>query len=268
MNTRDPPVRQRRGAARGRAPRSIAITSCSSSVEPRVAQTKPVPPLPGLRPASHAVQAVPRLSPRRSSTCERRATRSTRRRGAAAGPRPCPTTRPIGAPGVDGAARSSRTSRRSASGSSSRLELRHRATRSRHRRGKSAMSPQGWHEDYPDPSDFLEPRFATRSIGDEDGRTTPSIRIPRVDALLARAKRETDRATSGGASTRRSSGSSATTRRGRSSTRTALPGAAAVRARLPCARGWATDVVPLWLDRAAGPSRRTRRRSRGSSWVA
>jgi ABC-type transport system substrate-binding protein len=61
-----------------------------------------------------------------------------------------------------------------------------------HRRGKSPMSPQGWQEDFPDPSNFLEGRFASASIGDDDGLNYSFYSNPRVDELLARAKREPD----------------------------------------------------------------------------
>jgi ABC-type transport system substrate-binding protein len=61
-----------------------------------------------------------------------------------------------------------------------------------HRRGKSAMSTQGWTEDYPDPSDFLEPLFGSKAIGDEDTTNYSFYANPTLDALLSRAQREAD----------------------------------------------------------------------------
>jgi peptide/nickel transport system substrate-binding protein len=57
-----------------------------------------------------------------------------------------------------------------------------------HRRGKSAMSLQGVQEGYPDPSDFLDGRFATKSIDDEDGSNYAFYSNPHVDQLLERAR--------------------------------------------------------------------------------
>ena len=119
-----------------------------------------------------------------------------------------------------------------------------------HRRGKSAMSPQGWHADFPDPSNFLESRFATRSIGDEDGLNYAFYSNSRVDALLERAKREEDGA--------------ARTRLYAEVERILCdeaPWAFEYSVRFyqvsqPYVRGhathavWTTDVLPLWLDRA------------------
>jgi ABC-type transport system substrate-binding protein len=63
------------------------------------------------------------------------------------------------------------------------------------RRGKSAMSPQGWQADFPDPSDFLDSLFATGSIRDESATNYAFYSNPTVDADIARARGERDRAT-------------------------------------------------------------------------
>ncbi len=61
-----------------------------------------------------------------------------------------------------------------------------------HRRGgRSPMSPQGWHADFFDPSNYLEP-FTTKSIGDQDGLNYAFYSNPKVDALLERARRLPD----------------------------------------------------------------------------
>ena len=112
------------------------------------------------------------------------------------------------------------------------------------------MSPQGWQEDFPDPSDFLEPRFATESIADEDGSNYAFYSNAHVDALLARAKRELDGAER--------------TRLYAEVERILCDEAPWAfeysfrfyRVRQPYVRGfqthavWTTDVVPIWLDRA------------------
>jgi ABC-type transport system substrate-binding protein len=61
-----------------------------------------------------------------------------------------------------------------------------------HRRGKAAMTQYGWQQDYPDPSDFLDPLFHSRAINDEDTNNLAFYKNPRLDALLDRAKRELD----------------------------------------------------------------------------
>jgi ABC-type transport system substrate-binding protein len=118
-----------------------------------------------------------------------------------------------------------------------------------HRRGKSAISPQGWRQAFPDPSDFLEPRFATRSIADEDGSNYSFYSNPRVDSLLDLAKHEPDAAER--------------TRLYAEVERTLCDEAPWAfefsfrwyQVRQPYVRGygpgaaWASDVLPLWLDR-------------------
>jgi ABC-type transport system substrate-binding protein len=61
------------------------------------------------------------------------------------------------------------------------------------RRGKSAMSPQGWQANFPDPSDFLDSLFATGSIRDESATNYAFYSNPTVDDDLARAHGERDR---------------------------------------------------------------------------
>ena len=63
-----------------------------------------------------------------------------------------------------------------------------------HQRRKAPISPQGWTQDFPDPSDFLEPLFASRSIADESSSNAAFYSTPSLDALLTRARRESDAA--------------------------------------------------------------------------
>jgi ABC-type transport system substrate-binding protein len=63
------------------------------------------------------------------------------------------------------------------------------------RRGRVALSPQGWQADFPDPSDFFEALFHSRSIADEDSNNTSFYRNPRLDEILDRAHSELDTAT-------------------------------------------------------------------------
>lgn len=60
------------------------------------------------------------------------------------------------------------------------------------RRGRVALSPQGWQADYPDPSDFFEALFHSKSVADEDSNNTSFYKNPRVDELLDRAHSELD----------------------------------------------------------------------------
>jgi ABC-type transport system substrate-binding protein len=128
-----------------------------------------------------------------------------------------------------------------------------------HRRGKSAMSPQGWHADFPDPSNFLESRFATKSIGDEDGLNYAFYSNAQVDSLLERAKHEPE--------------GPERTRLYAEVERTLCDEAPwafeyAVRffqVRQPYVRGqashavWTTDALPLWLDRSRDGQAQARR---------
>ena len=56
----------------------------------------------------------------------------------------------------------------------------------------AAMSLGNWAMDYPDPSSFFEPLFTTSSIGAESTFNTAFYSNPRVDDLVARARRELD----------------------------------------------------------------------------
>ena len=60
------------------------------------------------------------------------------------------------------------------------------------RRGKAAMSPQGWAEDFPDPSDFLEPLFTRASIADENATNSAFWSNERLESLLAKARESID----------------------------------------------------------------------------
>jgi ABC-type transport system substrate-binding protein len=57
-----------------------------------------------------------------------------------------------------------------------------------HRRGRVAMSPQGWTYDIPDPSNAFEGLFSSASIADDDGSNVSFYRSDRLDALLAQAR--------------------------------------------------------------------------------
>jgi ABC-type transport system substrate-binding protein len=61
-----------------------------------------------------------------------------------------------------------------------------------HRRGASQMSAQSWLEDFPDPSDFLEPLFARKSISDEDSMNAAFYSNAALDEILVAARRERD----------------------------------------------------------------------------
>lgn len=50
----------------------------------------------------------------------------------------------------------------------------------------------GWNIDYPDPSDFLEPIFSSKSIMEEESQNHAFYRNPKLDALLERAHDELD----------------------------------------------------------------------------
>lgn len=61
------------------------------------------------------------------------------------------------------------------------------------RRGAVAMSFSGWSQDYPDPANFVETLFHSRNIQQENSVNQSFYRNPRLDALLDRARIETDR---------------------------------------------------------------------------
>lgn len=59
------------------------------------------------------------------------------------------------------------------------------------RRKTVAFGADGWSADFPDPSDFFEPLFATRAISEEESQNRAFYSNPRLDALLDDARRET-----------------------------------------------------------------------------
>jgi ABC-type transport system substrate-binding protein len=60
------------------------------------------------------------------------------------------------------------------------------------RRGKTALSPQGWKQDYPDASDFFEPLFGSKAVNDDDSNNTAFYKNPTLDAILEQAHKELD----------------------------------------------------------------------------
>lgn len=59
-----------------------------------------------------------------------------------------------------------------------------------HRRDSVPMSPQGWQQEFPDPSNFLDPLYHSRTLADEDSNNTAFYKNPEVDRLLDSARRE------------------------------------------------------------------------------
>lgn len=64
----------------------------------------------------------------------------------------------------------------------------------RGRRRETAFGPGFWQADYPEAASFLEPLFSSKSISNEDANNWSFYSNPRVDDLVARAKRELDEA--------------------------------------------------------------------------
>ena len=62
------------------------------------------------------------------------------------------------------------------------------------RRGRAAFAPAGWSQDFPDPSDFFESMFATKSINADDSVNSTFYSNPALDRLLEQAHSEPDRA--------------------------------------------------------------------------
>jgi len=58
------------------------------------------------------------------------------------------------------------------------------------RRRTTALGSDGWAADFPDPSDFFEPLFATKAINDEDSQNRAFYSNPALDKLLDEARRE------------------------------------------------------------------------------
>jgi ABC-type transport system substrate-binding protein len=54
------------------------------------------------------------------------------------------------------------------------------------------FSIDSWQEDYPDPSDFVDVKFATSSISDESSNNDAFYSNPQLDALMTQARFETD----------------------------------------------------------------------------
>jgi len=124
------------------------------------------------------------------------------------------------------------------------------------RRRQVAIGPWGWSEDYPDPIDFLDSLFHSRSIADEDANNVSFYSNPRFDTLVDSAKRELE-----------------PKRRGRLISEAVdlvcdeAPFAFAYTVRFyevhqPYLRGyrphavWARDLSSAWLDRAASGATR------------
>jgi ABC-type transport system substrate-binding protein len=60
------------------------------------------------------------------------------------------------------------------------------------RRATVALSPAGWSQDFPDPSDFFDPIFASNQINDEDSNNGAFYSNPKLDDLLVSARKELD----------------------------------------------------------------------------
>jgi len=59
-----------------------------------------------------------------------------------------------------------------------------------HRRKSVPISPQGWQQEFPDPSNFLDPLYHSRTITEEDSNNTAFYKNTEVDRLLDAARRE------------------------------------------------------------------------------
>ncbi len=59
-------------------------------------------------------------------------------------------------------------------------------------RGATAIAAPGWAMDYPDPADFFESLFSTKSISAEQSSNTAFYSNPRLDALLEEARHQLD----------------------------------------------------------------------------
>ncbi len=60
------------------------------------------------------------------------------------------------------------------------------------RQGAVAISPQGWQQDFPDPSGVLDPLFSSTSINATESSNSAFYRNPALDSMLARAHTEFD----------------------------------------------------------------------------
>jgi ABC-type dipeptide/oligopeptide/nickel transport system permease subunit/ABC-type transport system substrate-binding protein len=61
-------------------------------------------------------------------------------------------------------------------------------------RGKAPMGGRGWQADYPDPSTFFEPILTTKAIAPQDSQNVSFFSNRELDALVSRARTETDSA--------------------------------------------------------------------------
>src|SRR5262249_49595297 len=60
------------------------------------------------------------------------------------------------------------------------------------RRGHVQLGHAAWSMDYPDPSDFFEPTFASDAIQDEESQNLAFYSNPELDRLLKKAHHELD----------------------------------------------------------------------------
>ncbi len=61
-----------------------------------------------------------------------------------------------------------------------------------HKAGRAEMTAASWAQDYPDPSDFFEPKFAGSSFQEDVSNNVAFYENPRLDGLLKRARLEAD----------------------------------------------------------------------------
>jgi ABC-type transport system substrate-binding protein len=114
----------------------------------------------------------------------------------------------------------------------------------------AALSQGDWDMDYPDPSSFFDPLFTTRAIGPEGAHNTAFYSNPRLDDLVADARREPQ------AERRRSLYAQADAILCNDAPWAFAYSHHAYRLRQPYVRGdfahpiWALDATATWLDRA------------------
>ena len=152
-----------------------------------IAADQPIPPgVPGYDPSVR--RAALRPTRRRSSTCARPATRTTRRPDAAAGPTPIVYT--VSDQGCTSTRRSScsRISRRSACASSSAWSAGRRSSRSAPAQDGAAMSPQGLGDGLPRPEQLLRPALHDGAISRGVVRTTPPFTRTPGSTISSRAR--------------------------------------------------------------------------------
>jgi ABC-type transport system substrate-binding protein len=126
----------------------------------------------------------------------------------------------------------------------------------------AAVSQGNWDMDYPDPSSFFDPLFTTRAIGPEGGHNTAFYSNPRLDDLVAEARREPQ------ADRRRSLYAQADAILCNDAPWAFAYSHHAYRLRQPYVRGdfahpiWAVDATAAWLDRAG----RSLEQALGEGW--